>query len=119
MDDEIEKTIEEAHAYHRKHKTQPSHPLEEYTGDFFHPGYGSLKIELADEELHAKYNTLTFKLLHYKYDIFEAVNVRDEDIPMKVSFHTDKEGNITGIAVPFEPMVSDILFSRIAAGKMR
>jgi hypothetical protein len=32
-----------------------------------------------------------------------------------VSFSADREGSIASVAVPFEPLVKDIVFTRIAA----
>ena len=35
---------------------------------------------------------------------------------LALSFSTDREGNIASVAVPFELLVKDIAFNRIAAG---
>jgi hypothetical protein len=35
---------------------------------------------------------------------------------LAISFFTDREGNIASLAAPFEPLVKDIVFTRIPAG---
>jgi CubicO group peptidase (beta-lactamase class C family) len=118
MEEAGEKGKEKA-AELRKTNTQPSHPLEEYAGDFVNPGYGPLKISIENGKLNAKYNSLTFDVVHYHYDIFEIVNEENEDMTMKISFSTDTFGNIASVAVPFEASVKDIVFTRTASDEMR
>jgi CubicO group peptidase (beta-lactamase class C family) len=97
--------------------TSPSHPLEAYTGDFEHPGYGTMSIELDGEQLKAVFNSMEFPLKHYHYDIFEA-HIERFDISLKVSFSTNNKGDIEAVSAPMEPMVSDIIFRRVPGKKM-
>ncbi|HLI07367.1 MAG TPA: serine hydrolase [Ktedonobacteraceae bacterium] len=97
--------------------TAPSHPLEAYSGDFEHPGYGTMSIELDGEQLKAIYNSMEFALKHYHYDVFEA-HIERFDIMLKVSFSTNPRGDIETLSAPLEPMVSDIVFRRVPAKKM-
>ncbi|MBD2445722.1 serine hydrolase [Nostoc sp. FACHB-152] len=99
----------------RKNGTQPSHPLEDYTGDFEHPAYGVLSILINDNHLTAIYNSTVYKLEHYHYDIFIADDLDDQ--PQLISFLTDKKGNISGVTVPLEPTVKDILFTQIPSSE--
>ncbi|MEH2180526.1 serine hydrolase [Nostoc sp.] len=94
----------------RKTLTQPSHPLEDYTGDFEHPAYGILSVEINDNHLTATHNSIIYKLEHYHYDIFVESELGDK--PKLISFLTDTEGNITSVAIPLEPTVKEILFTR-------
>ncbi len=89
----------------------PSHPLEAYTGDFEHPGYGILSVTLNDDELRVTFNEMVFPLRHYHYDIFELVLERWEE-EMKVSFLTNVQGDIDTLIAPFEPTGNDIVFKR-------
>lgn len=98
-------------AQSRKTGTQPSHPLEDYTGFFEHPAYGILSIEINDNYLIATHNSVTYKLEHYHYDIFAEYELGDK--PELISFLTDTKGNITSLTFPFEPTVKEILFTRI------
>ncbi|MEH2401098.1 DUF3471 domain-containing protein [Nostoc sp.] len=95
----------------RKTDTQPSHPLEDYIGYFEHPGYGILSIEINDDRLTATHNSIIYKLEHYHYDIFVESELGDK--PELISFLTDTKGNITSVAIPLEPTVKEILFTRI------
>ena len=57
-------------------------------------------------------------LAHRHYDTFELPEVPGRLLPdrLAISFFTDREGNIANLAAPFEPLVKDILFTRIPAG---
>jgi CubicO group peptidase (beta-lactamase class C family) len=106
-------------AERRKPDTKPSHDLEAYSGAYAHPGYGTLKVELTDEKLKLILNTFTFNLVHYHYDVFEAINAEDESMHLMTSFQADLQGNIANLTVPLEPMVKDIFFTRVASEEMR
>lgn len=99
----------------RKTGTQPSHPLEDYTGDFEHPGYGVLSIEINDNHLTATHNSTIYKLEHYHYDIF--VESELGNTPELISFLTDTKGNITSLTFPLELTIKGILFTRIPESK--
>jgi CubicO group peptidase (beta-lactamase class C family) len=91
--------------------TQPSHPLESYTGDFVHPGYGTISVAKQDGGLMATVNAAVRPLTHYHYDIFQ-LTIDEWDLPIKLSFSTNVKGDIEGFAAPFEPAVADIVFKR-------
>jgi hypothetical protein len=91
--------------------TRPSHPLESYTGDFVHPGYGTISVAKQDGGLIATINSAVRPLTHYHYDIFQ-LTMDEWDLPIKLSFSTDVKGDIEGFAAPFEPTVADIVFKR-------
>ena len=98
--------------------TTPSHALNAYTGDFEHPGYGVLSVEVQNDALQATYNGMVCSLKHYHYDIFELV-LESWDIALKVSFATNVRGDIESITAPFEVTAKDIVFKRIPAKAMR
>jgi CubicO group peptidase (beta-lactamase class C family) len=91
--------------------TQPSHSLESYTGDFVHPGYGTISVAKQDGGLIATVNAAVRPLTHYHYDIFQ-LTIDEWDLPIKLSFSTNVKGDIEGFAAPFEPAVGDIVFKR-------
>lgn len=97
--------------------TRPSHRLDAYTGTYVHPGYGKVQVELDGKTLQARYNGMTLELKHYHYDIFE-LEYKPLDVSMKASFFTNVRGDIDRVAVPMEPTVSDIVFTRIANERM-
>lgn len=107
----MEKSKEKS-AAERKTDAPPSHPLKDYAGDFEHPGYGVISIALKDDKLAATYNSMDFPMVHYHYDIFE-MTYELFDMSMKVSFFNDVKGNIGTLALPLEPSVKDIVFTRM------
>ncbi len=96
----------------RKTGTQPSHPLEDYTGNFEHPAYGIVSIEINDTHLKATHYSTVYELQHYHYDIFELKSELLE-ITERLSFFTDTKGNITSLSIPLEHTVKDIVFTRM------
>lgn len=116
---EAQEKGKEKSATDRVPDTRPSHALAAYVGDYAHPGYGVLSVHLNEDGngLQATFNTMTFPLTHYHYDIFD-INVERFEIDMKASFSTSVKGDITEFIVPLEPTVNDIVFKRIPDQEM-
>jgi hypothetical protein len=57
-------------------------------------------------------------LAHRHYDTFELPEAPDRLLPdrLAISFSTDREGNVATLSAPFEPLVQDIVFTRVASG---
>lgn len=108
---QAEKQAKEQSDADRKPGTRPSHPLSDYAGEYEHPGYGRLAVALSDDTLLAVINGLQMSVDHYHYDIFE-LRYEHFDMPYKASFATDVKGNIASVAVPFEPSLDAIVFTR-------
>ena len=102
----------------RRLNTRPSHDLADYAGDYEHPGYGRITITHDEGTLRWTYRGMSEPLAHRHYDTFELPEAPDRLLPdrLTISFSTDREGNIASLAAPFEPLVKDIVFARIAAG---
>jgi CubicO group peptidase (beta-lactamase class C family) len=102
----------------RRPNTRPSHDLADYAGDYNHPGYGRITITHAEGELNWAYRGMSEPLAHRHYDTFELPEAPGRLLPdrLAVSFSTDREGNIASLAAPFELLVKDIIFTRVAAG---
>lgn len=101
----------------RKTGTTPSHPLEDYAGDYEHPAYGIFSILKENEGLKGKINSLEFPLAHFHYDIFE-LKVEEFGLTQKISFFTDLKGNISSFSVQLEPSLDPIVFNRMPEKKM-
>jgi CubicO group peptidase (beta-lactamase class C family) len=97
----------------RKTGTQPSHPIEEYTGEYEHPAYGILSVRCDGSALSILYNGLTLTLQHHHYDLFQ-VEIADEDYFALATFFTDGAGAIQRVSIPIEPTVEPIVFQRIS-----
>ena len=105
----------------QKPTAQPGRDLTDYAGDYEHPGYGRITITLAEGKLHWAFRGMSELLAHRRYDTFELPETPASPgglLPgrLALSFSADREGNIASVAVPFEPLVKDIAFTRIAAG---
>ena len=93
-------------------ETYPSHPIQSYAGNFEHPGYGVLRFTHEDGKLHASYNGTQLPTAHYHYDTFELTHTT-WDTRYKATFATDARGDIVSVALPLEPTVGDIVFTRM------
>jgi len=81
----------------RKLNTKPSHGLEDYSGTYEHPAYGSFTLEgRADSDFIGIFHGLPFTLKHYHYDVFEGSSIFDQ---MKFDFKIDTKGEIEGVVV--------------------
>jgi len=90
--------------------------LADYAGDYEHPGYGRITITHAEGKLHWAFRGMSEPLAHRHYDTFELPEAPESPgglLPgqLALSFSTDREGNIASVAVPFEPLVKDIVFT--------
>ncbi|RPI14169.1 MAG: serine hydrolase [Ignavibacteriae bacterium] len=112
---DAQKEQKESEDANRIKDTEPSHPLEAYTGKFEHPAYGIIEITMNDDNLRVLFHTLETKLKHYHYDIFETT--AEEFGGMKLSFITGTDGSINKISIPLEQGVKDIEFSRVVEKK--
>jgi CubicO group peptidase (beta-lactamase class C family) len=91
--------------------TISSHPLNDFVGEYFDPGYGLVSIQIKEGSLKGKFNNLEFDLIHFHHDIFllqSHSKVMDLDLP--VSFITGFDGKIQKVLIPFEPMTTPIEF---------
>jgi len=116
--DEAEKEREKQKAEKdtdRVMNTTPSHPLQDYVGDYENPGYGVFNIVKDGDSLKGTYDDMELEFKHYHYDTFELSNEMFEGfgVSLKATFYADKKGNIVKVAVPLEGSVSDIVFTRL------
>jgi hypothetical protein len=96
----------------------PSRPLAEYAGDYEHPGYGRITIEANGDALHWRFHGLSGELTHRHYDVFEVPEnpaMLSPDL-LAITFAYDREGDINRLSAPFEALVADITFARVAGG---
>ncbi len=103
----------------RKKGTKPAHRLDEYVGDYEHPGYGTLTVRKVKDRLEFTFNEITTPLEHWHYEVFNALKGRDDAFEnKKLQFRTDLKGNVAAVEVPFEPAVDNIVFTKKPAAKM-
>jgi CubicO group peptidase (beta-lactamase class C family) len=108
-----QETAEQAGFTRRRDDTKPSHPLDEYAGEFEHPGYGDLTFARDGDGFKVTYGRLTSPVRHYHFDTYEVpANEFDPFERLKFTFMTDVAGDITAVSVPFQPDVKPIVFTR-------
>jgi CubicO group peptidase (beta-lactamase class C family) len=105
----------------RRPATQPGRDLADYAGDYENPGYGRITISHAEGKLHWAFRGMAEPLAHRHADTFELPEAPESPGRLlrghlALTFSTDREGNIASVAVPFEPLVKDIAFTRVVAG---
>ncbi len=98
----------------RKPNTTPSHELAAYAGTYENPGYGRVTVRANGPVLELSFTGFTARLKHYHYDTFEVDDPAElQPLSGLVMFLMDQKGDIDRIAVPFEPSVKDIEFTRV------
>ena len=91
----------------------PSHDLKDYVGEYDHPGYGVLRVELGNDGLKVSNEAVSSALEHLYYDVFEFVPTpRWPDWKIKIGFGTNLQGEIDHIRSLLEPEVEEIVFTR-------
>jgi hypothetical protein len=82
------------------------------------PATGRITITHTEGKLNWAYRGMSEPLAHRHYDTFELPEAPGRLLPdrLAISFSTDRDGNIASLAAPFEPLVKDIVFTRIPAG---
>jgi CubicO group peptidase (beta-lactamase class C family) len=90
-------------------------PLDAYTGEYEHPGYGTLTILLEGGTLRPHLGTLDLSLEHRHYETFDLEwhELGDQSHLFPLMFLSDPDGDVTALTVPFEPSVEPQRFVRL------
>ena len=73
--------------------TRPSHPIDDYVGEFENPAYGVLNITKGDTSLMFDFHKIRMPLSHFHYDRFDTPD-DEEDGKYSVNFLTNPQGEI-------------------------
>jgi hypothetical protein len=99
----------------RKAGTRPAHALEDYAGEYEHPAYGSVAVRRQSDSLSIEFHGFKSPLRHYHYEVFETPPDKLNPLEKtKVVFLTDINGDVSGLSIPLEPEVHDIVWGRVA-----
>jgi CubicO group peptidase (beta-lactamase class C family) len=109
-EDEEEETRKEVD---RIEGTKPSHELRAYAGEYEHPGYGIVTIELRGNNLVAMYNSFSMTMEHWHYNVFRATEETIPDMKVFITFAPNVKGDIENLSVPLEPLAEEIVFTRM------
>lgn len=75
--------------------TQPSHALEDYTGRYAHPAYGTFTVTTGAEGLRLQFRDDDLRLTHYHYDRFDTRSTDEETgSRWRINFLSNHEGDI-------------------------
>jgi CubicO group peptidase (beta-lactamase class C family) len=73
--------------------TKPSHPLDDYTGEFEHPAYGVLTVSRKDDGLVFDFHKIRLPLQHFHYDRFDTPD-DEQDGQWSINFGTSAQGEV-------------------------
>jgi len=102
----------------RRTNTRPGHDLAAYAGDYEHPAYGVMSVKEQGGALQWSWRGMFATMTHRHFETFELPEVPDRLLPdgLAITFLTHREGDIVSLSAPLEPMVKDIVFTRLATG---
>jgi len=111
--EELGEKAEKKAAARRVAGTRPSHPLADYGGTYFHPGYGELKVNWKDGQLSFTYNDINTPLEHWHYETFNGLKGSDPTFEdLKLTFQIDVNGRVAAVTAPLEPTADEIVFKK-------
>jgi CubicO group peptidase (beta-lactamase class C family) len=97
----------------RKEGRPPAHALEEYAGEYEHPGYGVIAVDLRGDTLRATLNGIEYEVAPYHYEVFQFSYEMQGTQHLLAIFSADVQGNVNRLSMPLEPAVREIVFERI------
>ena len=76
-----------------------------------------MEVRTREDHLEIVYDGFRLELEHYHHDVFR-ISSRPIMVPVTglVTFSTGESGEVTSMAIPFEPSGADIVFERADAG---
>ncbi|MEH7456752.1 serine hydrolase [Bacillus sp. JJ1127] len=96
--------------------TAPSHTLENYTGTFEHPAYGTLQVYKENEKLYVQFMEMDIPLQHHHYDIFSApVNLFQTKMNLLFAYEMNVSGEFPTLQlhVPATLSTQPLTFTKI------
>jgi CubicO group peptidase (beta-lactamase class C family) len=73
--------------------TRPSHPLEDYAGEYEHPAYGVLRVTREGDALGFDFHKIRLPLAHFHYERFDTPD-DEQDGKWSVNFLTNPQGEV-------------------------
>ncbi len=89
--------------------TRPSHPLDDYTGEYEHPAYGVVTIGKQGDGLLFDFHKIKLPLAHFHYDRFDTPD-DERDGQWSVNFATSPQGEIDGALISLDE--AEVVFHR-------
>ncbi len=94
--------------------TRPSRDLAAYAGDYLHPGYGTLRVSVEEDELTLLFNGIEAPLEHWHYEVWNGAQTDGDETfeDTKFLFRGDVNGNIAAVESTLEPRTAPIVFEK-------
>jgi CubicO group peptidase (beta-lactamase class C family) len=96
--------------------TKPSHPLQDFTGTFEHPAYGTLEVYESNNELHIKFLDIDIPLAHYHYDMFSSTfDWMQIKMSILLTYNMNTEGNFQEVQLHLPVILSmkPLIFTKV------
>ncbi|MCF2970851.1 serine hydrolase [Synechococcus sp. Nb3U1] len=99
----------------RDPSAMPQHPLDNYVGQFQHPGYGTFTITQIDGCLWQTYDERTYPLDPYQGETFSTRFQSTENrlLHLSFTFETDAEGLVVAVRIPIVEDIPPPRFVRV------
>lgn len=90
-------------------------PLDAYAGEYLHPGYGTLSVAVEGGALTPRFGAMKLSLVHRHFETFDLEwhELGEQPTVFPLMFLSDPDGDITGLTVPFEPLIQPLRFERL------
>jgi hypothetical protein len=94
--------------------------LSDYAGLYEHPGYGTLRIDVASDGLEVHYNNIVAPLRHWHYDVWSGAETEGDPTfeDAKFLFRGNLDGLISEVESRLEPRAEPIVFAKKPAERM-
>ena len=93
--------------------TKPSHELEDYTGTYENPGYGTVQIGQDGKNLYMVYHSFASPMEHWHYNVFKPTEGVPAQSNILFEFHSNLQGNINKVSASLESSVPPIEFEKL------
>ncbi|MDM5188458.1 serine hydrolase [Bacillus sp. DX4.1] len=88
-------------------ETKPSHSLEDYTGTFQHPAYGTLEVYKQNDNLHLRFESFDVVMNHYHYDMFSTTwNAFQNEPKVMLAYEMSTDGSLEKVQLHLPVMLS-------------
>ena len=81
--------------------TKPSHPQEDYFGQFENPAYGIIRIDKKDSAMQFTLHNIQLPLSHFHYDRFDTPNDEENGL-YSLNYYTNPQGDIDRLVVSLD-----------------
>ena len=81
--------------------TSPSHPLDDYVGEFEHAAYGVVTVARGDKGLTFEFHGIRMPLNHFHYDRFDTPD-DEEDGKFSLNFRTSPMGEVDSAEISLD-----------------